>query len=75
MLTGVSTEYYARLERGNLRGVSEAVLESLAGALQLDEAEGPTCLTWQRPPHPRTKPGRGGPVRKYDPASNGSWTA
>jgi transcriptional regulator with XRE-family HTH domain len=39
MLTGVSTEYYARLERGNLRGVSEAVLESLAGALQLDEAE------------------------------------
>ncbi|ALE07768.1 XRE family transcriptional regulator [Arthrobacter sp. ERGS1:01] len=39
MLTGVSTEYYARLERGNLRGVSESVLESLAGALRLDEAE------------------------------------
>jgi transcriptional regulator with XRE-family HTH domain len=39
MLTGVSTEYYARLERGNLRGVSESVLESLAGALKLDEAE------------------------------------
>lgn len=39
MLTGVSTEYYARLERGNLRGASESVLESLAGALQLDEAE------------------------------------
>lgn len=39
MLTGVSTEYYARLERGNLRGVSESVLESLAAALHLDEAE------------------------------------
>ena len=39
MLTGVSTEYYARLERGNLRGVSESVLDSLARALQLDEAE------------------------------------
>ena len=39
MLTGVSTEYYARLERGNLRGVSEGVLESIAGALRLDEAE------------------------------------
>lgn len=39
MLTGVSTEYYARLERGNLRGVSDSVLESLVGALQLDEAE------------------------------------
>jgi hypothetical protein len=39
MLSGVSTEYYARLERGNLRGVSESVLDSLARALQLDEAE------------------------------------
>ncbi|QGF23242.1 helix-turn-helix domain-containing protein [Raineyella fluvialis] len=39
MLTGVSTEYYAKLERGNLRGVSESVLASLAAALQLDEAE------------------------------------
>ncbi|WP_310166806.1 helix-turn-helix transcriptional regulator [Arthrobacter sp. BE255] len=39
MLAGVSTEYYARLERGNLRGVSESVLDALAGTLQLDEAE------------------------------------
>jgi transcriptional regulator with XRE-family HTH domain len=39
MLAGVSAEYYARLERGNLSGVSESVLESLARALQLDEAE------------------------------------
>lgn len=38
-LAGVSTDYYARLERGNLQGVSEAVLESLARALQLDEPE------------------------------------
>ncbi|MFJ5958401.1 helix-turn-helix transcriptional regulator [Paenarthrobacter sp. NPDC092416] len=39
LLTGVSTEYYARLERGNLRGASDSVLDSLARALQLDEAE------------------------------------
>ncbi len=39
MLAGVSTEYYARLERGGLRGVSESVLHALADALQLDEAE------------------------------------
>ncbi len=38
-LAGVSVEYYAQLERGNLRGVSESVLDSLARALQLDEAE------------------------------------
>ncbi|MEE2058385.1 helix-turn-helix transcriptional regulator [Rhodococcus artemisiae] len=39
MLAGVSVDYYTRLERGNLNGVSESVLEALAEALQLDEAE------------------------------------
>ncbi|CAI9404258.1 MULTISPECIES: helix-turn-helix transcriptional regulator [Aestuariimicrobium] len=39
MLAGVSLEYYVRLERGNLGGVSEQVLDSLSSALQLDEAE------------------------------------
>jgi transcriptional regulator with XRE-family HTH domain len=39
MLAGVSVDYYTRLERGNLSGVSESVLEALARALQLDEAE------------------------------------
>jgi transcriptional regulator with XRE-family HTH domain len=39
MLAGVSVDYYTRLERGNLSGVSEGVLESLARALALDEAE------------------------------------
>lgn len=38
-LAGVSVDYYARLERGNLRGVSDSVLEALVRALQLDEAE------------------------------------
>jgi transcriptional regulator with XRE-family HTH domain len=39
MLAGVSVDYYTRLERGSLGGVSEEVLEALAEALQLDEAE------------------------------------
>jgi transcriptional regulator with XRE-family HTH domain len=39
LMAGISVEYYTRLERGNLRGVSEEVLEALARALQLDEAE------------------------------------
>lgn len=34
MLAGVSVDYYTRLERGNLRGVSESVLEALARASQ-----------------------------------------
>jgi transcriptional regulator with XRE-family HTH domain len=39
LLAGVSVEYYVRLERGNLGGVSETVLDAVANALQLDEAE------------------------------------
>ena len=39
MLAGVSVDYYNRLERGNLQGVSESVLDSVSKALQLDPAE------------------------------------
>jgi transcriptional regulator with XRE-family HTH domain len=39
MLAGVSVDYYVRMERGNLSGASESVLDALAHALQLDEAE------------------------------------
>jgi transcriptional regulator with XRE-family HTH domain len=39
LLAGVSNDYYVRLERGNLAGVSDEVLDALAGALQLDDAE------------------------------------
>lgn len=39
MLAGVSADYYTRLEKGNLAGASDSVLEAIAGALQLDEAE------------------------------------
>ncbi|MFE7113366.1 helix-turn-helix transcriptional regulator [Streptomyces sp. NPDC057575] len=38
-LVDVSVEYYAKLERGNLAGVSPAVLEAVARALLLDNAE------------------------------------
>jgi transcriptional regulator with XRE-family HTH domain len=39
MLAGVSVDYYTRLERGNLSGASDSVLDALAEALQLDDAE------------------------------------
>ena len=39
LLAGISVEYYTRLERGTARGFSESVLEGIARALQLDEAE------------------------------------
>ncbi|MFI6044934.1 helix-turn-helix domain-containing protein [Nocardia sp. NPDC051321] len=39
LLAGVSVDYYVRMERGSLAGASDGVLDALAAALQLDEAE------------------------------------
>jgi len=39
MLAGVSVDYYVRMERGSLGSASESVLDALAAALRLDEAE------------------------------------
>jgi transcriptional regulator with XRE-family HTH domain len=38
-LAGVSIEYYSKLERGAITGASASVLDAIARALQLDEAE------------------------------------
>jgi transcriptional regulator with XRE-family HTH domain len=68
LLAGVSVDYYTRMERGNLGGVSESVLEALARGLQLDEAERthlfdlaraaqPTTPTRRRPRKRRVRPG------------------
>jgi Helix-turn-helix domain len=35
----LSVDYYTQLERGKVQGVSESVLDALARALELDEAE------------------------------------
>jgi transcriptional regulator with XRE-family HTH domain len=39
LLAGISSEYYIRLERGNATGVSESVIDGIARALRLDDAE------------------------------------
>ncbi|GGM86291.1 transcriptional regulator [Terrabacter tumescens] len=38
-IAGLSVEYYARLERGQIAGASAGVLDALARALQLDDTE------------------------------------
>ncbi len=38
-LAGVSIEYYAKLERGQIAGASSSVLEAIAQALRLDDTE------------------------------------
>ncbi|AZS84176.1 helix-turn-helix transcriptional regulator [Streptomyces griseoviridis] len=39
LLAGVSIDYYIRLERGHIAGASEEVLDAVANALRLDDAE------------------------------------
>lgn len=39
MLAGLSVDYYTRVEKGSIRGVSDTVLHAISDALQLDEAE------------------------------------
>jgi transcriptional regulator with XRE-family HTH domain len=39
VLAGVSTDWYVRLEKGHISGVSDEVLDAVARALQLDQAE------------------------------------
>jgi transcriptional regulator with XRE-family HTH domain len=55
VLAGVSVPYYTRLERGDISGVSEGVLDALARALQLDDAERAHLFDLARTAGPMTK--------------------
>ncbi|GGZ52177.1 helix-turn-helix transcriptional regulator [Streptomyces bluensis] len=57
-LAGVSVDYYVRLEQGRNRGVSDAVLGAVAGALRLDEDERAHFFRLARPQKPEADPGR-----------------
>jgi transcriptional regulator with XRE-family HTH domain len=54
LLAGVSIDYYVRMERGNLAGASDAVLDGIANALQLDEAERAHLFDLARAAQPAT---------------------
>jgi transcriptional regulator with XRE-family HTH domain len=76
VLAGVSVPDYTRLERGNMNGVSEGVLEALARALQLDEAERAHLFDLARAAHPTTATRRRRqPSIASGPACSGSSTA
>jgi hypothetical protein len=56
LIAGMSSEYYKRLERGNAAGVSDAVLDSISRALQLDEAEHAHLYALVRAAAPHRRP-------------------
>ena len=63
VLAGVSIEWYTRLEKGHIAGVSEEVLEAVAGALRLNEAEHTYLFDLARAARPaRRTPRRRKPV-------------
>jgi transcriptional regulator with XRE-family HTH domain len=64
VLAGVSVPYYTRLERGNMAGVSDSVLEALAGALRLDDAERAHLRDLAHATQPTAAPRRARPPRQ-----------
>ncbi|KDN75789.1 XRE family transcriptional regulator [Streptomyces olindensis] len=66
VLAGVSTEWYTRLEKGHLSGVSEEVLAAVAQALQLDEDERTYLFDLARAA--RARPARRAPSRRGEAA-------
>jgi transcriptional regulator with XRE-family HTH domain len=58
VLAGVSVPYYTRLERGDLTGASDSVLDALARALQLDDAERAHLFDLARAAQPIAPPRR-----------------
>jgi transcriptional regulator with XRE-family HTH domain len=67
-LAGVSIDYYKRLERGNVSGVSDGVLAALALALRLDDAERTHLFDLARAANPTAAPRRRPPQQRIRPA-------
>src|SRR5919108_4287187 len=67
-LAGVSVDYYNRMERGNLGGASEGVLDALASALRLDEAERAHLYDLARASQPSARPRRRTAKRNVRPS-------
>src|SRR3712207_1312575 len=64
VLAGVSVPYYTRLERGDLGGASDSVLQALARALQLDDAERAHLFDLARAAQPIRPPAPRRPVKQ-----------
>ena len=67
VLAGVSTDWYVRLEKGHISGVSDDVLSAVARALQLDEAERLHLFDLARAARP-SRPPRRRPQRTVRPS-------
>src|ERR1700722_7280709 len=55
MLAGVSVDYYTQMERGNLRGDAQSVLDALARGQKLNDAEDALQLDLARAAGPASR--------------------
>jgi transcriptional regulator with XRE-family HTH domain len=72
-LAGVSVEYYTRIERGAIAGASPEVLDSIARALCLDDAERAHLFDLAHASSPVARPPRRRPARTWEPHRSLQW--
>lgn len=72
-LAGLSVEYYTRMERGAISGASPQVLESIARALCLDDAERAHLFDLAHAASPVARPPRRRTSRSYVPHESLQW--
>jgi len=73
-LAGMSVEYYTRLERGAISGASPQVLDSLARALRLDDAERAHLFDLAHAASPVARPPKRRNPRSWTPHRSLQWT-
>ncbi|BAH36487.1 putative MmyB family DNA-binding protein [Rhodococcus erythropolis PR4] len=73
-LAGVSVEYYTRLERGAISGASPGVLDSIAKALRLDDAERAHLFDLAHAASPVARPPRRRNAKGWKPHQSLQWT-
>lgn len=73
ILAGLSVEYYTRLERGAISGASGQVLESIARALRLDEAERAHLFDLAQAASPSSRAPRRRSSKSYVPHQSLQW--
>jgi len=73
-LAGVSVEYYTKLERGAISGASPEVLDALARALRLDDAERAHLFDLAHAASPVARPPRRRSPKTWTPHPSLAWT-
>lgn len=73
LLAGVSVEYYTRIERGAISGVSPEVLAALSRALLLDDAERAHLFDLAAASHPAARPPRRRNAKLWTPHPSLQW--